>query len=67
MSLQKLKSDMSYLIDLSGEIAKYDQMLLYHNNMKDKRNYNPEKCDAIKKKISELQTIFFSLKEKWFD
>jgi len=55
------------LIALSAEIAKYNQLLLHHNDMLDKRNFNPEKCELIREKVTELQDRFFDLKLKWFD
>jgi len=66
MSINNLKSDMIELIELSGEISMYNQMLLHHSNMKDKRNYNPEKCSKIQLKVSKLQERFYYLKDKWF-
>jgi len=55
MSFNCLKSDMKELIELSAEIATYNQMRLHYNDVNDKRNYNPEKCEKIKCKVAELQ------------
>ena len=66
MSLNSLKTDFLEMLELQGEISKYNQMLLHHNDMNDKRNFNLEKCDKIKIKVSQLQERFYYLKEKWF-
>lgn len=66
MSLNTLKTDFLEMLELQGEISKYNQMLLHHNDMNDKRNFNLEKCDRIKSKVSQLQERFYYLKEKWF-
>ena len=44
MSLNSLKTDFLEMLELQGEISKYTQMLLHHNDMNDKRNFNLEKC-----------------------
>lgn len=67
MSLRELKTDMLFLIDLSAKIAKYNQMLLHHNDSNDKRNFDIEKCDKIKQKVLELNEKFYEVKEKWFN
>ena len=67
MSLNSLKTDFLRMLHLQGEISKYNQMLLYHNDMSDKRNFSLEKCDIIRTTISKLENEFYSLKEKWFD
>jgi len=54
------------LIELSAEIAKYNQMLLQHNDVLDKRNYNAEKCTQIIKKVNTIQKEFYELQYKWF-
>lgn len=66
MSLNKLKIDMLRMIELSGEIAKYNEKILHHNDSLDKRNYNFEKCSLITVKVSILQEEFYKLKNKWF-
>ncbi len=66
MSLLALKSDMLELISLSAEIAKYSEQLLHHSDIEDKRNYDAEKCERIKKYISKMQDRFYNIKEKWF-
>jgi len=66
MSFYSLKSDMKEMIELSAEIAKFNEMQIHHNDMNDKRNYNPEKVEKINIKVSELQERFYYLKEKWF-
>lgn len=62
----QITSDMKRLIKLSAEIAKYGQMLQHHNEASDKRNFNPEKVDLIKKKIAELEVPYYALMEKYF-
>jgi hypothetical protein len=64
--LNNLKSDILQLIELQGEISKYEEKLLYLIDVRDKRNFNLEKAEKIKIKISELKKIFDSLKTKWF-
>ena len=64
--LNSLKNDFFEMLELNGEISKLSQMLLHHNDMNDKRNFDLDKCNKIKTKISELQERYFSLKEKWF-
>lgn len=54
MSLNTLKTDFLEMLELQGEMSKYSQMLLQHNEISDKRNYNPEKCELIKLKVSQL-------------
>ena len=66
MSLDKLKKDMLEMIKLSNEIGKYNQMLLQHNNEKDKYNFNLKKVDRIKSKIYDLEEEFYLLKNRWF-
>lgn len=64
--LNSLKNDFFEMLELNGEISKLSQMLLHHNDMNDKRNFDLDKCNKIKTKISELQERYYSLKEKWF-
>ena len=64
--LNSLKNDFLEMLELNGEISKLSQMLLHHNDMYDKRNFDLDKCNKIKTKISELQERYYSLKEKWF-
>jgi len=66
MSLNSLKNDFLEMLKLQDEISKYNQMILHHNDMQDKRNFNLEKCEKIKSKVSQLQKRFYYLKEKWF-
>ena len=66
MSLNSLKADFLEMLELQGQISMYNQMLLHHNDMFDKLNFDLEKCDKIKVKVSQLQERFFYLKEKWF-
>lgn len=66
MSLNSLKTDFLEMLELQGQISKYNQMLLHHNDMNDKRNFNLEKCDKIKLKVNQLQERFYYLKAKWF-
>lgn len=63
--LDRLKPDILRLIELNGEISRYSQMMLHHNDMCDKRNYDSDKCVKIKKLISELQDEFYKIKEFW--
>lgn len=65
--MEELKRDMKYLIELSAEIAKYNQMLLRYNEITDKRNYDSHKCDVIKKIVQELEEIYYPLYSKWFE
>lgn len=64
--LNSLKNDFLEMLELNGEISKLSQMLLHHNDMNDKRNFDLDKCNKIKTKISELQERYYYLKEKWF-
>ena len=66
MSLNSLKTDFLEMLELQGQISMYNQMLLKHNDMCDKRNFDLERCDKIKSKVSQLQERFYYLKEKWF-
>lgn len=66
MSLNSLKNDFMEMLKLQDKISKYNQMILHHSDMQDKRNLNLEKCDKIKSKVSQLQERFHLLKEKWF-
>jgi len=61
-----LKPDMAKLIALAQEIGKYNEMLLWHSNLLDKRNYDKNKTEQISKKLKDLQHDFFELKGKWF-
>lgn len=64
--LNSLKNDFLEMLELNGEISKLSQMLLHHNDMNDKRNFDLDKCYKIKTKISKLQERYYYLKEKWF-
>lgn len=64
--LNSLKNDFLEMLELNGEISKLSQMLLHYNDMNDKRNFDLDKCNKIKTKISELQERYYYLKEKWF-
>ena len=66
MSLNSLKNDFMEMLKLQDKISTYNQMILHHNDMQDKRNLNLEKCEKIKSKVSQLQERFYLLKEKWF-
>jgi len=41
--MDKLKSDMLELIEISGQMGMYNEMLLKHNEITNKKNYNPKK------------------------
>ena len=66
MSFNSLKSDMIEMIELSYKIGRYNEILLHHNDMGDKQNFNAEKCDKIKSKINQVEKRFLLLKDKWF-
>jgi hypothetical protein len=66
MIFDYFKDDIFYLLKQSKEIGKYHQMLIYHNEISDKKNFNPEKCDIIIKKIRELEKDYDYIKNKWF-
>ena len=63
--LYYLKSDFELMLQLKGDIAMYEERMLHHINMCDKRNFKPELASKIKIKISEKQDILFGLKDKW--
>jgi len=65
MGLSNLKYEILEMIKLSGEISKFNQMLLHHSDMNDKRNFNTDKCNRIKIKVSKLQERFYFLHDKW--
>lgn len=67
MSFNRLKQDMLELIDTNGKISMYNQILLHHSDISDRRNYNPEKCDKIREKVSEMEIRYYGLKDKWFN
>jgi len=64
--LDYLKSDMERLINLSYEIGELYEMLLWHSNLLDKRNYDKKKTERISKKLKGLQHVFSELEKKWF-
>jgi len=64
--MKDLKKDMLRLIFLSAEISKLDQMYLFHSNLKDKYNYDFEKCEIISKVKNSLAIEFETLNKKWF-
>lgn len=64
--LDNIKLDMLRLIELSGQISKYSEMLLHHSDMNDKRNFNLDKCTKIRSKIYTLQHEFYEIKNKYF-
>jgi hypothetical protein len=66
MGIDNLKKDLVRLLDLKGELSKYDTMILFHNNSKDKKNYNPKLVDLYLNKIKELNIEYYSLLQKWF-
>jgi hypothetical protein len=66
MSLNSLKTDFLEMLELQGQISMYNQMFLHNNDICDKRNFDLERCDKIKSKVSQLQERFYYLKEKWF-
>jgi len=63
--LYYLKTDFEYMLELTSLIAKYEEKMLHHIDMCDKRNYNIELADKIKIKISAKQDVLFDLKLKW--
>jgi hypothetical protein len=64
--LDEIKKDMLWLLDKYGEICKYNEMLLHHNDILDKRNYNPDKVDKIRNKLNVLYEQYYEVKNKWF-
>ncbi len=60
MLLDSLKYEMLELIELSGEISRYSEMLI-------NCTLDEEKSTRISKKIKELQERFYFLKNKWFN
>ena len=54
------------LIELSAEIAKYNEILLHCINVNDTCNFDLKKSEILKAKITELQIKFEKLKNKWF-
>ncbi len=66
MSLYRLNEEFHLMLRLKGEISKYSQIALHHSDLLDKRNYNAEKCERIERKIKELESIYYTLYEKWF-
>lgn len=63
--LNELKPDIKKLINLSRDLGKYHEMLLKHNNISDKINYNDDKCIRILNKIQETNARFDRLIKKW--
>jgi len=63
--LYYLKSDFELMLELTSVIAMYQEKMLRHIDMCDKRNYNPELADKIKFLISEKQDILYDFKNKW--
>lgn len=64
--IDRLKETVDELIYLKGEISKYNQMLLHHNNVLDKRNYDAKKVDLIRKKVIELRETYNFIYNEWF-
>jgi len=64
--MNDLKTEMLKLIELSAEIAKYNEMLLHYLDINDKRNYDPIKAEKIRLKITAMQLVYYKLYEKWF-
>ena len=64
--LDKLQGDMLKLIDLSNEMGKYNERLLFLLNMLDKENYNTQQAENIRKKLIQLNLKFDAIKSKWF-
>jgi hypothetical protein len=67
MSLNKLKTEMLEMIQLSAEISRYNEMRIYYSNIKDGYNYDLDKVNRLDLKIADLERRFYFLKEKWFD
>ena len=65
--IKQLINDINEMIDISRKIGEYSQLLLHHNDVSDKRNYDAVKCDAILKKLDELNERLVKLKNKWLD
>ncbi len=66
MNLYDLATDVKSMIKTSELIGKYNQMLLYHSNMEDKANYNPERCNNIREKLKELYDKLQELENIYF-
>lgn len=64
--IDRLKETVDELIYLKGEISMYNQMLLHHNDILDKRNYDAKKVDLIRKKVNELREKYNFLYNEWF-
>lgn len=65
--IKQLINDINEMIDISRKIGEYSQLLLHHNDVSDKRNYDAVKCTAILQKLDELNEKLFQLKNKWLD
>ena len=65
--LTTLMFDIQEMIDISRKIGEYSQLLLHHNDVSDKRNYDADKCTAILKNLDELYERLFQLKNRWLD
>jgi len=65
--IKSLDDTVSELISVSRELGKYNEMLLHYNDMNDKRNFNPEKCNKILLKIRDLDGRYMFLHSLLFD
>jgi len=66
MGLDELKADFLEMLELSRRIGEYSEMILRHNNVLDKRNFDTVQSDGLGVVLGIHQERFDFLKDKWF-
>jgi hypothetical protein len=60
----QLREDVKVLIEVSSKMAQLEERYLHKLNSSDKRNYDPEMAERIRKSIQRKEVIYYRLKEK---
>ena len=63
--IDKLKSDFKEYGETCKSIGEGEKMLLIQSNTLDRRNYDPERCKLIQKKLVELYETKIKLEQRW--
>lgn len=65
MSIDNLKPDIIKMLELTAEIARNEQKTLYHNEITNKRLYNPSLVNKLRIKIENDTQYLDLLKRRW--
>lgn len=63
--LNKLKFDISEMIDISRELGRLEEQHLRITDISDKVNYNSELADLVNIRMREIIERLDELKDKW--